>query len=130
MTHLGKPRQVKTIAAVMAFVLVATSIGIGGSVLAAPESVSSFEADFSGLPGGIVSVEDADTVKYLEDRFLFYSFQYYPGSGDGDPQYFERNNVNGYLIDDGENGQIFPDTGAHAAYDIDTYVDGGRRVAV
>ena len=121
MTHLGKPRQAKTIAAVMAFVLVATSIGIGGSVLAAPESVSSFEADFSGLPGGIVSVEDADTVKYLEDRFLFYSFQYYPGSGDGDPQYFERNNVNGYLIDDGENGQIFPDTGAHAAYDMDGY---------
>lgn len=121
MTHPGKSRHIKTIAVVTAFVLVVMSIGISGSVLAAPESVSSFEADFSGLKNGTILTEDTETVNYLNDRFLFYSFQYYPSSGDGDPQYFERGKVNGYLIDDGENGQIFPDTGAHAAYDMDGY---------
>ena len=87
---------------------------ISGIIPFAETERYSFEADFSDLKGGAVSDEDSPEAEYLKNKFLFYCFQHYPETAEK-LQYFERNGVNGYLID----GNVFPDTGAHTRFDMD-----------
>lgn len=83
----------------------------------APAAPTEFRAEFSALTDGAVAENDTDTVDYLKSKFLFYAFQHYTDTADKNGQYFERPNVNGYL--QGDDGNIFPDTGAHTLYDMD-----------
>ena len=121
MTHPGKPKQVKAIAVVMALVMAAVSLGIGGSVLAAPEPAAIFKTDFSGLKNGTISTTDTATVEALEKSFYIYNAQ--RAEQNGQTSYFERNEVNGYLVSDGSalGKPKFPDTGIYPGWDLDGY---------
>lgn len=84
-------------------------------------SVTKLSADFSTLTQGAVSENDTATVNYLQERFVFYSFQHLPDwELEGHPlmYFFERPNVNGYVVNDGAYCRL-PDTAGviHAQLD-------------
>lgn len=64
---------------------------MGAFPVVAAKSVETFKADFSALPSAVVDMADTDTVEYLESKFAFYYAQ--------EGWYFERPDVNGYVID-------------------------------
>lgn len=112
MTYPGKTRRIKMIAAVMATVMAVVTLGVGGNVLAGQETSSVFKASFSGLKDGTISTEDTATVAALEKNFYIYNYQRVKKNGQA--AYFERNEVNGYLVegDSSSDRPKFPDTGA------------------
>lgn len=80
------------------------------------DTTKAFIADFSDLPDGAVDDSNEQTVKYLRDRFTFYAFQMFPNNlWENIPvsNYFERPNVNGYLVYDSDQKKArMPDTAA------------------
>lgn len=121
MIYPGKIRQIKVIAVITAVIVTVVSLGISGNVLAETKMASVFEASFSGLKNGTVSTSDAETVEALEKNFFIYNSQ--RASQTSHTSYFERNDVNGYLItESGSQGKPkYPDTGVYPAWDLDGY---------
>jgi len=73
------------------FALVCGMFSMIGTLPASAKSVETFKADFSALPTGEVSMTDTEAVEYLENLFDFYYFQ--------EGWYFQRPDVNGYVVD-------------------------------
>lgn len=112
-------------ALVLTFALIAGTMifadaATGASATDAPGAPETLSADFSNLTQGAVREDDTATVNYLQDRFAFYYFQHMPDWKLSDPlmYFFERPNVNGYIVDDGSYCRL-PDTAGviHAQLD-------------
>ena len=117
----GKTRRIKTIAFLMATVMVMVSLGVNENVWAGQDALSVFKASFSGLKDGTILTDDTVTVAALEKNFYIYNYQ--RAQKNRQASYFERNEVNGYLVEgDSESEKPrFPDTGAIPGKDLDGY---------